>query len=340
MILDNLEFHNVDELEKKDELNGVFLQRFPSELRNNLGIGENVRGRYFAQISQGCEIRFVSAAPFVRLSLSAWETEGQVSIYLGDFFHSTHKIAQGSITTIHLEYPQRLKAVNKEIYQNSRFSPLVWRVCFDKEACYSFNGIESFGYEIRKPYESEKPKYKWLAYGSSLTTGSRIIRYKNSYIERSARLLGFDVFNKGITGTCFLEPSIADYLSQIKDWDIASLELGINMILGFNVAEFTRRVENILVKFARANKPVFVIGVLPFYNAYTMAENLMNKSVEFNNIIKEKINLISSPYIHYFEPGEMLDDYTMLGCDLIHPSDDGHILMGDNLSRFIKSKLQ
>lgn len=339
MMLEGLEFHNVEELEEKDGLNGVFLQRFPSELRKSLGVGENARGRYFSQISQGCEIRFVSAAPFIRLSLSAWETEGQVSVYLGDFFYSSYKIAQGTVTTLHLEYPQRLKAIDKNICSQGRFSSLVWRICFDKEACYSFNGIDSFDFEIRKPYESEKPKYKWLAYGSSLTTGSRLIRYKNSYVERASRLLGFDVFNKGITGTCFLEPSIADYLSQLKDWDIASLELGINMILGFNALDFSRRVENLLIKFSRAEKPVFVIGVLPFYNAYTMSENLMTKSIEFNNIIKEKIKLIGSPYIHYYEPNEMLNDYTLLGCDLIHPSDDGHILMGDNLSKFIKSKL-
>lgn len=339
MVYENIEFHNVEQLEHKEGINGVFLQRFPEALRNSLGHTDNTRGRYFSQLSQGCEIRFVTSSPFFRISLSSWEAEGQISVYAGDFYHSTHKINQGGVNTIHLEYPQRLKGINKSVFEKGRFAPNVWRICFDKESCYGFNGLDCFGYDYRAPFESEKPEYRWLAYGSSITTGSRCQRYKNCYTERAAKILGIDVLNKGITGTCFMEAQIASFLSELQDWDMASLELGINMVLSFNALEFAKRAENILVRFARRQKPVFVIGVLPAYNTYCLTESFNAKMKEFNRILEEKTALVNSPYIYYFEPEKMLDDFTALGCDLVHPSDDGHIIMGDNFSRLVKEKI-
>lgn len=43
----------------------------------------------------------------------------------------------------------------------------------------------------------------------------------------------------------------------------------------------------------------------------------------------------------YFVSGEeILDEFTGLTCDLIHPSDSGHIRMGGNLANILKKRLK
>ncbi len=61
---DGIYFHNVEVLERKGMVPGVLLQRFPEQVRLGLGQGDHERGRFFAQVSTGCELRFVTDAYF------------------------------------------------------------------------------------------------------------------------------------------------------------------------------------------------------------------------------------------------------------------------------------
>jgi len=49
MIYDNMEFHNVAELEKRDLLPGLILSRVPKEIRSQMGSKGYEKGRVVSQ---------------------------------------------------------------------------------------------------------------------------------------------------------------------------------------------------------------------------------------------------------------------------------------------------
>ena len=234
MIYNNIEFHNIDNLEEKKGISGVLLNRFPIEVQNSLGIEIHQRGRFYCKTGAGCEIRFKTNSLTTRISLSAWEKNGTVSIFCGDYFLSSHLIECGKITTIQIEKPEKFNLVKEEFINKGNFSRDVYRICFDKNACFILNDIETFGNEIIPISESNKPQKKWLAYGSSISMGGNATDYQNSYISLTAKLLNVDVFNKATAGSCFIDEKMVDYLESFKDWDFTTLELGINMLSRFS----------------------------------------------------------------------------------------------------------
>ena len=87
----------------------------------------------------------------------------------------------------------------------------------------------------KKPGEDEKPRRRWLAYGSSITNVG------SWYVHHAALRLLADVFNKGMCGSCLCEPEVAGWLPSCESWDFATLELGVNMRGGFSAMEFEKR---------------------------------------------------------------------------------------------------
>jgi len=343
MIFENIEFHNVAELESVPGMCGYRLQRFPKEVRNSLGHKEHERGRFYSQRAAGCEIRFATDAKFVRVSLSAVEQDGTVLVYKGNFFHSSYVLKAGVITTLHLEEPPKFSEVEEECLNGYSFSPGIWRLKFGRDCGISFHYIDSFGHEIRPPREDEVPKLKWLAYGSSITFGSNTSLYSNTYIEHAARRLGVDILNKGIAGSCFCDEPIVDYIAEYEKWDFATLELGVNMRGRFTPEEYEKRVRHLLQRIVekKPNKPVVVIGIYPNGSLYALnKENPITQSnFIFDKISKEIVESMNSRYLYYVDGKDILTDFSGLSIDLVHPSDYGHIIMGENLSRILKEIL-
>lgn len=60
-----------------------------------------------------------------------------------------------------------------------------------------------------------------------------------SYIEQAAMHLGWDVLNKGLSGSCMCEEAIAEGLAAL-DVDVLSLEIGVNMLVPFDEEAFAR----------------------------------------------------------------------------------------------------
>ena len=52
---------------------------------------------------------------------------------------------------------------------------------------------------------------------------------------------GWDVMNKGLSGSCLCEAEVADYLAELPV-DVLSLEIGVNMVLFFDEEETRKRV--------------------------------------------------------------------------------------------------
>ena len=331
MIWANLEFHNVAELADAPGGLGKLLFRYPASVRYAI----NPRGKFVSGESTGCEIRFVTDAPNLRVYLSAVKTEagGDLAfrVFRGDFEVNglnLAAIAPGVVNTLCLTPPERFADVTSGTLRCGRFAPEVWRIVFARGASAVFCGLESFGAPVRPPRPEEKPNLRYLAYGSSITHSNL-----DGYPLVAARRLGADVCNLGLSGACHAEPEMADYLAGRDDWDILTLEIGIN-ILGMDSAEYEKRVDYLLsaIRGRHSSKPIAVITVFPCHASFqtTPSENFH----AFNAILRRLAEKYNAALI---EGAELLDDPTCLSTDLVHPGVFGHAVMGLNLAEKLRA---
>ena len=340
MIHNNLEFHNVVEIEQPER----WVRRFPAAVRNEL----SPLGRLVAQDAAGCEIRFVTESTHLRISLSAmasplgpYEQHTQdIAVFNGPFFHSVHRIATSGVS--HIQIPdigagQKLKyeALALARRHGFGFALDVWRICLGRYSA-GFHGLDTYGYPVRAPQADEVPRRKWLAYGSSITNGAAPTAHHLSYVYHAARALGVDVLNQGLSGACHCEPAVADYFAARPDWDFATLELGVNMRGSFTAADFRARASSLIQKLTKIGKPVAIITIFPNSETGTASPN-GKAEAEFCAILRDLVRQAGRPNLHLIEGAEILTDFGNLTKDLIHPSDYGHIQMGQNLAAKLKA---
>ncbi len=276
----------------------------------------------------------------MRLYLTPIDDDGEILVYKGDFMYSRTQVTAGKMHTLKIEEPDSFKEVESGALQGRMFSSNVWRVVMGRGVAAVYNGIDTLGGSVRPPEPSEKPRVRWLAYGSSITHGAQAISVHTAYVHQAALLLGVDVMNVGLSGACLCEPVVAEHLATRGDWDFITLELGINMRARMNSEEFEKYAGGLINTVATKNpdKQVYTISI--FTNGSEFYENKENvthiRNMDFIRIVKEQ----SAKYknVRYIDGREVLSDPTGLACDLVHPSDYGHILMGHNLARIIGSQ--
>jgi acetyl esterase/lipase/lysophospholipase L1-like esterase len=335
MIYKNIEFFNVSELEEVQGFNGVSLQRFPKAVRDAFGSTTNEKGRLVSMHSTGSEIRFVTESKYVRLFLSTVDADGEVLVYRGNFFHSKHSLKAGRVAPINLEEPTAFKDVKEASLEVGHFSSKVWRILFNR-TCVAFHGIDTFGHAVRPPEENEVPKIKWLAYGSSITQGASSQSFENSYLQQAAKRLKVDVKCCGLSGACFCEKEVADFIATKAEWDLVTLEIGVNMRSSFTTEEFKERATYLIKTIIENNpeKPVIIVSIFSNHQDYTAIEDNIYavRSREYNEVLKKIYLQFKNPYLFLIDGKDMLTDFTALTCDLLHPSAYGHILIGENLA--------
>lgn len=334
-----IRFHNVVELEQRELLSGLRLQRFPRQVRHALS--EN--GRTKAVQSNGCELRFVTDAKHVRVTLASLETNGRVLVFRGDFFHSSHTLQAGAMHTIQLEIPERFADVDPDCLHNRAFSSKVWRV-FCERFNAVFYDIDAFGHEIRPPYKEEEPRLAFIAYGSSITQGAGALSHYNSYVQQAARRLEVDTLNLGLSGSCHCEREVADHIAEREDWDFAFLEIGVNMMSSIQVEEFARRATYLLdtITASQPDKPVFLTTIYPNRAVYYKDQShpASDNFRKYNQFLREYTEAKNHSQLHLLEGSDIMTDFTSLTSDLTHPSDYGHITMGERLAEKMRSVVE
>ncbi len=340
MNFQDISFHNVAELDSRADGGGHLLRRFPRELLQCL----SPIGRVNGANSAGCEIRFVTDAPrYARLSVGSlgnpYGHESVVSIFRGPYPHSTHRLTPG-INHLHLE---TTPFADNLAPRASAFSPQAWRILFGEFPAI-FYGLDTFGNSLRPPQAGETPALRWLAYGSSITQGGGAPHH-NSYIYHAAFQLKADVYNQGLAGSCLAEPEMADYLAGRTDWDVITLELGVNMVDAFTVEAFAGRAGALIEKVIRAHplKPVFVVTIFPNFNTPGFAADptaiATTRTEAFRECLRQIVSAANHPRLHLIEGSDILSDFDGLSADLIHPGDHGHALMGRQLAKFMRPGL-
>ncbi|NGM81877.1 lipase [Paenibacillus sp. 7124] len=332
-------FHNVSELVHKPHHSGLHLQRFPQHVR----IGLSEKGRTKAVQSNGCELRFVTESKHVRVTVGSNDINGSIVVCRGDFFHSQHCLQAGTVTTLHLEEPERFVEVPSDRLNQSGFSSNVWRLHFDRFGAV-FYEVDAFGCEVRVPRPDEVPTLTMLAYGSSISQSAGSTHHFNGYLQQSARRLGVDVLNLALSGSCYCETVVADHLAEREDWDFLFLELGVNMRAVVTPEEFKRRVTYLLdhVIERHPDKPVFVTTIYPNRATYFLDESHLLHVQEkiFNKELLQYCESRKHPQLHLLDGAWIMRDLTSLTSDLIHPSDYGHMLMSEHLAKLLRPAVE
>ena len=219
----NIRFHNVEELEPVE--GGWLLRRVGAAARARISPG--VQENCFAT---GIELRFTMPDGAVDLLLKTIpQAEAATAhIFFGSFqggWEYSSKNIGADVTRIHIEYPAKLATLRRITAEKQlAFAPEVVRVVLPYVPVI-FAGVEG---RTALPAADQLPQKTYLAYGSSITHGSLSLIQPDCYVFRNAQALGVDYLNLGFAGNALMEEEMANYLVSRRDWDFASVEMGIN----------------------------------------------------------------------------------------------------------------
>jgi lysophospholipase L1-like esterase len=219
-------------------------------------------------------------------------------------------------------------------FEGSAFSPRVWRVVFDGPTL--LHGVDRMGCVIRPPNADEKPRRRWLAYGSSITQGYSPVTRQQCYVAQTARRLGVDVLNLGLSGACFIEPEFATWLGSRTDWDFITCELGVNLRTTVAPEEFERRARHLVetLTTAQPGKPVLLISPFTTGNDWLTKPDLAARNTRgYEAALRRIADDFQNGSVHLLGGRKLLPGVAGLTCDLVHPSTEGHTLLATNLAR-------
>lgn len=311
MIFRNIDFHNVEELAKGEK--GYAMLRVPSPLREQLNTDAAQKACFY---STGVELRFKILSGSATVTLRADQNEeAQVAyLYYGAFqggFPNSSRVILPQETRITIPAPEhleQLKQITKE--QKLGFNPEVVRVVLPYGTCY-FADVEG---EVVPPSEQDVPSFTYLAYGSSITHGSLALAAPYTYPFQIAQRFHCDYLNLGFAGSARMEKSMAEYLVSRKDWNFASVEMGINMI-GDDFTEeiFEERIRRFVDVLAADPRPVFATSLFGF-----VGQN-QAKGTRYREIVRR----ITKDRLIFTNGLELLDNPAFISQDLTHPTLEG-----------------
>lgn len=337
LIYKNIELHNVAELINNDD--GSFSwMRVPSYVYTAL---ESESGKRNALNSTGVELRFVLRGNQAVIRMCTKEGAGKFHVYRGGIQggwqdHELHKQVGTSPTDFVIERSNNLAHL-KVITEKSGYdwNCEVIRIIFDQGTFKIFDIVG----DITPPKREQCPKKTILAYGSSITHGSNSLDSSHSWVSLLAHNLNMDARNLGMAGSCMLEPKMAEYIASEGEhgkWDIATLELGIN-VLHWEPEQICSRVENILCQVAGRNitKSVYVIS--PFYYC---GEDFATAGygTKWRKWIEYVINKVNLSNITYINGLDIIDNMSFISADEIHPNIYGVQQIADKLTKIIGNR--
>lgn len=314
MIYDNIEFFNVEEINNKGNI-----LRFKEDLILSLGCQKHNRGRFYAYRAIGCELRFVTDSKFFDLKLRSDKENSKVYIFFGDYMFNSYELKEGIVTNIHVEIPEKIYQNYDKL--NKVFNSRVVRVIIGYPGYVSYIGLNTYS-DRRPPKLDEIPQKTMLIYGSSISHGSEALEYINSYAFILSRMLGVNVINKSIPGSCQAEYIMSDYLSTINS-DYAFIEFGVNVLSLYSTNEYKNHLDYLLDKIN--TKKLLYTGVFKNSHILNTDSDSYKQMILFNDYCK------SLNKYHYINPDILIQDLSVLTADLLHPSDFGQMQIAINL---------
>lgn len=337
MIYKNVELFNVAEIRETPDGTGASLYRFTLDAIDHIkGIGaKSVRS------STGCEIRFVTNATEIWVTLEALTEDVGLTVFLGDLEYQRLHLEGGRKKTFILNRNSVFDRIDKDVLNSSsnRFPTDLWRIHVNyshTSHCLAFHEAVGLDGIVRPPLPTEQPQKKFIAYGSSITHGCGSGCTGNGYIQHAARLLGIDVLNKGIAAGCQCEKAVCDFIKN-AEWDFAMFELGVNMY-DRKTKDFKRVVDYLINAVHETNPDKKIFVVTPYISVLSMGtdKDYKGKHADYVKILEDIVAEINSENVILINGESVSDSLMYFTADLLHPSDFGHVRMGENLSKILK----
>jgi hypothetical protein len=324
---DSFSTHNVGELTPVPGTNAHRLSRYPAFLEEAFSLK---LGKSQARQSTGCEIRCVPENS-VTLLISSPD-EAIVQVYQGDFWVQNIELAGGGVQEVRVEPAEKLKGLRKNTHSSLKYSPDLIRLKVQKGTVWLYS-VEGFGGGLRPPRPEELPKITWLAWGSSITQADTY-----GYVHQCANRLGVQVLNKGLSGSCGVEPAVAQWLAQECNWAFATLEWGVNLRGSLEPDAFEFRASESLNHFVATGKPIFLITSFTNDVHLKVAEPETARRQNLYDDILRSLATQAPEHVEIIEGCDVLHDITSLGSDLVHPTHDGQNRMGETLASILNGR--
>ncbi len=331
MIYKGVELYNVQELLDDQRGDGVGCTRIPNVLRLQI----NDSAQLHARFTSGCELRFVLKSHRATIVLSSPERRAIVEVYQGCFRTAWH-IVDAAPTEIVITQPANIDELARVTAEEGLpFDARLTRVVLPWHSPSRIIDIQGC-FEL--PRGEQTPSMTLLCYGSSITQGAHTIGATGTYAARLAQHLGVDLINLGFGGGAHLERQIADYVAGRTDWDLATLEMGINLVMHIDVEEFARRVGYFVPTIARAHPDKWVFCIDLFTCRHDYGE-LGKKAASFRRIVRDVVTDLKMPRLVYVNGRDLLTSLCGLTPDLTHPSARGMEEIARNLSAVIGERI-
>ncbi len=339
MIYKNIDVHNAATL--IDLGDGVTWKRFPEDACRTLE--KDAKQRICADAT-GVELRFIIKGDEARITLQSLDTPENGTlctfhVYYGAIQggwsdHEIHRLIGTEPTEfVFRKHPEgeRLKKISTDL--GYAFDSEVVRIIFNR----GHIKIMDVAGDVEPPKCTQVPTRVMLNYGSSITHGSNSIDMSHSWASVTAHMLNMDCRNLGMAGSCAIEPAVIDYIADegVKgNWDIATLELGVN-VLEWEENKIYERVTYAIEHIASKNplKPIIVIS--PFY-----CDDDFDGKGRANNwrrIIGEIVCGLNFSNVFYKSGLEFIDNISYISADLVHPNIYGVQKIADTLTEYIKT---
>lgn len=310
IVFDNILFQNVEELQKSDY--GYIMWRVPESVRNGLDpLAANEVSRY----STGIELRFKMKDDSATLILQAEEAlEAQVAyIYYGSIqggWQNSSRVIGATPTRIEIKKPNNMEILHNITKEHHLpFSPEVVRIVLP------YGNIHYIGVEgnIEVPTKEEMPEKMYLAYGSSITHGSLALASPYTYPFRVAEKLKADYINLGYAGSAHLEKAMAEYIVSRKDWDFATVELGVNM-LREDPVRFEENLDVFTDILSKDGRPVLATSIFVLNDP---------KDIKTAERYRELVEKYTKGRLAFVDGLKLLSNPSYISQDMAHPSITG-----------------
>ena len=207
----------------------------------------------------------------------------------------------------------------------------------------SYNGVEKveigvlegskFGKAVDK--KAEKPI---VFYGTSIVQGNASSRPGMTYVAQIGRRLDRQVINLGFSGSCHMEPALADLLAEL---DPAMYV--IDCLPNMTAQEISERTVPLVkrIRQARPETPIVLVENIPY--SQTLWNPATQKSVKLKNKLLsdeyEKLKREGVQNLHYIKGENLLTGDGNSTVDGIHPTDLGFVQMTDALEPILRKVL-
>jgi lysophospholipase L1-like esterase len=135
------------------------------------------------------------------------------------------------------------------------------------------------------------------------------------------------------------EPAVSEYIAyegEAGKWDLATLEIGIN-VLKWDEEKIISRTENLIRQVAgrNPNKPIFVIS--PFYNCGDdFNEEKRAGGERWRRLVGEITVKLNYPNVTYINGLDVIGDMSYISADEVHPNIYGVQRIADVLTEKIR----